>query len=112
MADEDLIFRMEGLDNGHILKDCKGDSDEEDNYFICPITDDYSSSPHDSKKKKTRFFGSLPKANDYGTSSSPRNSFNFRVCKNTKMCGSDRRVFLSDFPPSDEFGVFISTHFF
>lgn len=81
MADEDLIFSMEGLDNGHLLKDCKGDSDEEDNYFICPITDDYSSSPHDSKKKKTRLFGSLPKSNDYGTSSSPRNSFNFRSDK-------------------------------
>ncbi|XP_072275037.1 eukaryotic elongation factor 2 kinase isoform X2 [Pyxicephalus adspersus] len=83
MADEDLIFRMEGLDNAHILKDrcsdCKGDSDEEDNYFICPITDDYSSSPLDAKKKKkTHLFGSLSKENQYGTSSSPRNSFNFR----------------------------------
>ncbi|XP_018423660.1 PREDICTED: eukaryotic elongation factor 2 kinase isoform X3 [Nanorana parkeri] len=82
MADEDLIFRMEGLDNGHILKDrCsdyKGESDEEDNYFICPITDDYSSSPHEGKKKKSRFFGSLTKENEYGTSSSPRNSFSIR----------------------------------
>ncbi|KAM5152091.1 eukaryotic elongation factor 2 kinase isoform 2-T2 [Mantella aurantiaca] len=82
MADEDLMFRMEGLDNAHILKDrCsefKGDSDEEDNYFICPITDDYSSSPRETKKKKTHLFGSLSKSNEYGTSSSPRNSFNFR----------------------------------
>ncbi|KAM4025315.1 eukaryotic elongation factor 2 kinase isoform 2-T2 [Anomaloglossus baeobatrachus] len=83
MADEDLIFSMEGLDNSHILKDhcsdCnKADSDEEENFFICPITDDVSSSPHVAKTKKTRFFGSLTKENEYGTSSSPRNSFNFR----------------------------------
>lgn len=82
MADEDLIFRMEGLDNAHILKDrCsdyKGESDEEDNYLICPITDDFSSSPRDAKKKNTRFFGSLTKEKEYGTSSSPRNSFNIR----------------------------------
>ncbi|KAG8558150.1 hypothetical protein GDO81_016881 [Engystomops pustulosus] len=82
MADEDLIFNMEGLDNSHILKDrCsdyhKGDSDEEDNYFICPITDDVSSH-HVAKPKKTRFFGSLTKETEYGTSSSPRNSFSFR----------------------------------
>ncbi|XP_073503695.1 eukaryotic elongation factor 2 kinase isoform X2 [Phyllobates terribilis] len=82
MADEDLIFSMEGLDNAHILKnhcsDCnKAESDEEDNYYICPITDDVSS-PHVAKTKKTRFFGSLTKEAEYGSSSSPRNSFNFR----------------------------------
>ncbi|XP_069839888.1 eukaryotic elongation factor 2 kinase isoform X2 [Dendropsophus ebraccatus] len=82
MADEDLIFSMEGLDNSHVLKDhcsdCnKADSDEEDNYFICPITDDISS-PHGTKTKKNRLFGSLTKETQYGTSSSPRNSFNFR----------------------------------
>ncbi|XP_066432376.1 eukaryotic elongation factor 2 kinase isoform X3 [Eleutherodactylus coqui] len=82
MADEDLIFRMEGLDNSHILKDrcsdCnKADSDEEDNYFICSITDDVSSH-HLAKTKKTRFFDNLTKDRGYGTSSSPRNSFNFK----------------------------------
>ncbi|XP_077131162.1 eukaryotic elongation factor 2 kinase isoform X2 [Ranitomeya variabilis] len=82
MADEDLIFRMEGLDNAHILKDhcsdCnKAESDEEDNYYICPITDDVSSQ-HVAKTKKTRFFGSLTKEVEYGSSSSPRNSFSFR----------------------------------
>ncbi|KAM3915786.1 eukaryotic elongation factor 2 kinase isoform 4-T4 [Leptodactylus fuscus] len=82
MADEDLIFRMEGLDNSHVLKDrcsdCnKADSDEEDNFFICPITDDVSS-PHATKTKKTRFYGSLTKESEYGTSSSPRNSFTFK----------------------------------
>ncbi|XP_040295304.1 eukaryotic elongation factor 2 kinase isoform X2 [Bufo bufo] len=82
MADEDLIFRMEGLDNSHILKDhCsdynKADSDEEDNYFICPITDDVSSH-HVAKTKKTRFFENLKKDTEYGSSSSPRNSFSFK----------------------------------
>lgn len=79
MADEDLMFTIEGLDNSHVLKDhcsdCnKADSDEEDNYFICPITDDVSS-PHVAKTKKSRLFGSLTKETEYGTSSSPRNSF-------------------------------------
>ncbi|XP_068100719.1 eukaryotic elongation factor 2 kinase isoform X2 [Hyperolius riggenbachi] len=80
MADEDLIFRMEGLDNAPVLKEhsSKGDSDEEDNYFICPITDDYSSSQHEARKKKTRFVSSLTKESEYGSSSSPRNSFSFR----------------------------------
>ncbi|XP_044159411.1 eukaryotic elongation factor 2 kinase isoform X2 [Bufo gargarizans] len=82
MADEDLIFRMEGLDNSHILKDhCsdynKADSDEEDNYFICPITDDVSSH-NTAKTKKTRFFENLKKDTEYGSSSSPRNSFSFK----------------------------------
>ncbi|KAM4025316.1 eukaryotic elongation factor 2 kinase isoform 3-T3 [Anomaloglossus baeobatrachus] len=98
MADEDLIFSMEGLDNSHILKDhcsdCnKADSDEEENFFICPITDDVSSSPHVAKTKKTRFFGSLTKENEYGTSSSPRNSFNFRNGKHHYIkhgCLTDR----------------------
>ncbi|XP_073399084.1 eukaryotic elongation factor 2 kinase isoform X4 [Dendrobates tinctorius] len=82
MAEEDLIFRMEGLDNAHILKDhcsdCnKAESDEEDNYYICPITDDVSSQ-HVAKTKKTRLFSSLTKEAEYGSSSSPRNSFSFR----------------------------------
>ncbi|XP_056390767.1 eukaryotic elongation factor 2 kinase isoform X2 [Hyla sarda] len=82
MADEDLIFSMEGLDNSPMLKDCrsdcnKADSDEEDNYFICPITDDVSSPPV-AKTKKSCLFGSLTKETQYGTSSSPRNSFSFR----------------------------------
>ncbi|KAM9305782.1 eukaryotic elongation factor 2 kinase [Gastrophryne carolinensis] len=81
MADEDLIFRLEGLDNSHALKDrhsdYKADSDEEDNFIICPITEDLSSS-HEAKTKKTRLFGSLAKQTEYGTSSSPRNSFSFK----------------------------------
>ncbi|XP_075686341.1 eukaryotic elongation factor 2 kinase isoform X1 [Rhinoderma darwinii] len=97
MADEDLMFRMEGLDNSHTLKDhCSGcnkaDSDEEDNYFICPITDDVSSPPV-AKTKKTRFFGSLTKDTEYGTSSSPRNSFSFKNDKHRYIkhgCLSDR----------------------
>ncbi|XP_075035804.1 eukaryotic elongation factor 2 kinase isoform X4 [Mixophyes fleayi] len=82
MADEDLIFSMEGLDNSHVLKDrCsdynKADSDEEENYIICPITDD-PSSQQEKKNKKTCFFGKLTKETEYGTSSSPRTSFSFK----------------------------------
>ncbi|KAM4632235.1 eukaryotic elongation factor 2 kinase isoform 2-T2 [Discoglossus pictus] len=82
MADEDLIFRMEGLDNARSLKEqCsdynKADSDEEDNYFICPITDD-PSSPQQTNKKNSHLFNTLRKEGEYGTSSSPRNSFSFK----------------------------------
>ncbi|XP_063790520.1 eukaryotic elongation factor 2 kinase isoform X2 [Pseudophryne corroboree] len=82
MADEDLMFRMEGLDNSHVLKDhcsdySKADSDEEDNYIICPITED-PSLHHETNNKKTRSFGSLTKETQYGTSSSPRTSFSFK----------------------------------
>uniref|UniRef100_A0A8C5R064 Eukaryotic elongation factor 2 kinase n=1 Tax=Leptobrachium leishanense TaxID=445787 RepID=A0A8C5R064_9ANUR len=82
MADEDLIFRMEGLDNSRVQREkCsdynKADSDDEDNFFICPITDD-PDSHQKANKKNLRFFGSLTKEKEYGTSSSPRNSFSFK----------------------------------
>ncbi|OCT61602.1 hypothetical protein XELAEV_18047630mg [Xenopus laevis] len=82
MADEDLIFSMEGLDNINSTKDrCsdynKDDSDEEDNFYICPITDD-PASHHETNKKNPHFFTNLVKQTEYGTSSSPRNSFNFK----------------------------------
>ncbi|OCT64234.1 eukaryotic elongation factor 2 kinase [Xenopus laevis] len=79
MADEDLMFRMEGLDNISSGKDQgsdynKADSDEEDNFYICPITDD-PASHQKSNKKNPGFFTKLVKQSEYGTSSSPRNSF-------------------------------------
>ncbi|KAM8960094.1 eukaryotic elongation factor 2 kinase isoform 2-T2 [Pelodytes ibericus] len=83
MADEDLMFCMEGLDNSRSLKEKvsdysnKADSDDEDNFFICPITDD-PASHHEANKKNSRLFGKLAKETDYGTSSSPRNSFSFK----------------------------------
>ncbi|XP_063286436.1 eukaryotic elongation factor 2 kinase isoform X2 [Pelobates fuscus] len=82
MADEDLIFRMEGLDNSRVIREgtsdySKADSDDEDNFFICSITDD-PASHHEANKKNSRFFSNLRKENVYGTSSSPRNTFSFK----------------------------------
>ncbi|KAM4697540.1 eukaryotic elongation factor 2 kinase [Rhinophrynus dorsalis] len=97
MADEDLIFRMEGLDNKHLLKErcsdySKADSDEEDNFYICPITDD-PAAHHEANKKNSHYFSKLVKQTEYGTSSSPRNSFTFKTGKlqNTKHgCMAER----------------------
>ncbi|MEE6522172.1 hypothetical protein FKM82_020590 [Ascaphus truei] len=83
MADEDLIFRMEGLDNARSLKDqcsdyCKADSDEEDHFFICPITDD-PASHYETNKKNSCYVSKLVKPEGYENSSSPRNSFKIKV---------------------------------
>uniref|UniRef100_A0A674H934 Eukaryotic elongation factor 2 kinase n=1 Tax=Taeniopygia guttata TaxID=59729 RepID=A0A674H934_TAEGU len=81
MADEDLIFRMEGIDNARTTPVDSGnyldaDSDDEDNYFICPITDD----PVSNKSANTKvdnYYSSLAKTEQYSSSSSPR-SFSFK----------------------------------
>lgn len=83
MADEDLIFHMEYLDNATLTKPGCGnchevDSDEEENYYICPITDD----PVLSKAagdKVHNYYSNLVKNECYSSSSSPRNSFQVRV---------------------------------
>lgn len=83
MADEDLIFRMEGIDNARSTTSNSGsypdaDSDDEDNYFICPITDD----PVSNKSagiKVDNYYNDLAKSEQYSSSSSPRNSFSFKV---------------------------------
>lgn len=82
MADEDLIFRLEGIDNARPTAVDSGnyldaDSDDEDNYFICPITDD----PVSNKSANTKvdnYYSSLAKTEQYSSSSSPR-SFSFKV---------------------------------
>uniref|UniRef100_A0A8C3VCH3 Eukaryotic elongation factor 2 kinase n=1 Tax=Catharus ustulatus TaxID=91951 RepID=A0A8C3VCH3_CATUS len=81
MADEDLIFRMEGIDNARTTPADSGnyldaDSDDEDNYFICPITDD----PVSNKSANTKvdnYYSNLAKTEQYSSSSSPR-SFSFK----------------------------------
>uniref|UniRef100_A0A2D4LRH6 Eukaryotic elongation factor 2 kinase n=2 Tax=Micrurus spixii TaxID=129469 RepID=A0A2D4LRH6_9SAUR len=85
MADEDLIFHMEYLDNASLTKlgcgNChEADSDEEDeeeNYYICPITDDpvLNKSAGD---KVHNYYSNLVKNESYSSSSSPRNSFHVR----------------------------------
>ncbi|KAM6352384.1 eukaryotic elongation factor 2 kinase isoform 5-T8 [Alca torda] len=82
MADEDLIFRMEGIDNARSTTANSGncldaDSDDEDNYFICPITDDPVSNKSASIKVDN-YYSNLAKTEPYGSSSSPRNSFSFK----------------------------------
>lgn len=82
MADEDLIFRMEGIDNARSTTANSGnyldaDSDDEDNYFICPITDDPVSSKSASIKVDN-YYSNLAKTEQYSSSSSPRNSFSFK----------------------------------
>uniref|UniRef100_A0A8B9SVP3 Eukaryotic elongation factor 2 kinase n=1 Tax=Anas platyrhynchos TaxID=8839 RepID=A0A8B9SVP3_ANAPL len=82
MADEDLIFRMEGIDNGRSTKVNSGnyldaDSDDEDNYYICPITDDPVSNKSASIKVDN-YYSNLAKTEQYSSSSSPRNSFSFK----------------------------------
>ncbi|XP_069066399.1 eukaryotic elongation factor 2 kinase isoform X3 [Pleurodeles waltl] len=89
MAEEDLIFSMEGLDNASATRErssgyastkktggssdnANEDSDEEDNYYICPITDDpVSNKPISSSVPN--YFSNLVKNEQYATSSSPRN---------------------------------------
>uniref|UniRef100_A0A2H6N7L7 Uncharacterized protein n=1 Tax=Micrurus carvalhoi TaxID=3147026 RepID=A0A2H6N7L7_9SAUR len=82
MADEDLIFHMEYLDNASLTKlgcgNChEADSDEEENYYICPITDDpvLNKSAGD---KVHNYYSNLVKNESYSSSSSPRNSFHVR----------------------------------
>uniref|UniRef100_G1N7P5 Eukaryotic elongation factor 2 kinase n=1 Tax=Meleagris gallopavo TaxID=9103 RepID=G1N7P5_MELGA len=82
MADEDLIFRMEGIDNARLTELTSGnyldaDSDDEDNYYICPITDDPVSNKSASSKVDN-YYSNLAKTEQYSSSSSPRNSFNYK----------------------------------
>ncbi|OXB54334.1 hypothetical protein ASZ78_015514 [Callipepla squamata] len=82
MADEDLIFRMEGIDNARLPEVSSGnyldaDSDDEDSYYICPITDDpVSNKP--ANCKVDNYYSNLAKTEQFSSSSSPRNSFNFK----------------------------------
>uniref|UniRef100_A0A669QMF4 Eukaryotic elongation factor 2 kinase n=1 Tax=Phasianus colchicus TaxID=9054 RepID=A0A669QMF4_PHACC len=82
MADEDLIFRMEGIDNARLTQVTSGnyldaDSDDEDNYYICPITDDPVSNKS-AGSKVDNYYSNLAKTEQYSSSSSPRNSFNYK----------------------------------
>lgn len=83
MADEDLIFHMECLDNAKVTKAASGnyhdgDSDEEDAFYICPITDD-PVSVKAVNGKGPNYYSNLVKNEQYSSSSSPRNSFHFKV---------------------------------
>ncbi|XP_023375855.1 eukaryotic elongation factor 2 kinase [Pteropus vampyrus] len=82
MADEDLIFRLEGVDGGQTPRtghggDSDTDSEDEEGYFICPITDDPRSHQHVNVKVNA-CYGDLTKSGQYGSSGSPASSFNFK----------------------------------
>ncbi|KAK2097682.1 hypothetical protein P7K49_023133 [Saguinus oedipus] len=80
MADEDLIFRLEGVDGGPRAGHdggSDGDSDDEEGYFICPITDDPSSNQN-VNSKVNKYCSNLTKSERYGSSGSPANSFHVK----------------------------------
>ncbi|XP_074062254.1 eukaryotic elongation factor 2 kinase [Macrotis lagotis] len=82
MADEDLIFRLEGIDNGrsphsHHTDFSDDDSDGEDGYYICPITDDPGCDKI-ANSKVSNYYSNLSKNEQYGSSCSPASSFHFK----------------------------------
>lgn len=83
MADEDLIFRLEGVDGGQTPRaghngESEADSDDEEGYFICPITDD-PRSHQNVNSKVNNYYSNLTKSEQYGSSGSPASSFHFKV---------------------------------
>uniref|UniRef100_A0A452SAN5 Eukaryotic elongation factor 2 kinase n=1 Tax=Ursus americanus TaxID=9643 RepID=A0A452SAN5_URSAM len=82
MADEDLIFRLEGVDGGQTPRaghdgESEADSDDEEGYFICPITDD-PRSHQNVNSKVNNYYSNLTKSERYGSSGSPASSFHFK----------------------------------
>ncbi|XP_029803376.1 eukaryotic elongation factor 2 kinase isoform X1 [Suricata suricatta] len=82
MADEDLIFRLEGVDGGQAPRagrdrESEADSDDEEGYFICPITDDPRSHQNVNSKVHS-YYSNLTKSEQYGSSGSPASSFHFK----------------------------------
>lgn len=82
MADEDLIFRLEGVDGGGSSRadhnaDSDADSDDDEGYFICPITDDHMSNQNVSSKVQS-YYSNLMKT-ERGSTGSPASSFHFKV---------------------------------
>uniref|UniRef100_A0A8C5YA17 Eukaryotic elongation factor 2 kinase n=1 Tax=Microcebus murinus TaxID=30608 RepID=A0A8C5YA17_MICMU len=82
MADEDLIFRLEGVDGGRSSQaghdgDSDVDSDDEEGYYICPITDDPRSNQN-VNSKVNNYYGHLTKNERYGSSGSPASSFHVK----------------------------------
>lgn len=81
MADEDLIFRLEGVDGGGSSGaghhgDSDTDSDDDEDYFICPITDDHMSNQNVNSKGQG-YYNNLLKT-ECGSTGSPASSFHFK----------------------------------
>ncbi|XP_028561392.2 eukaryotic elongation factor 2 kinase isoform X1 [Podarcis muralis] len=82
MAEEDLIFHMECFDNTKPAKAVSGnyhdtDSEDEDNYYICPITDDPVANKA-AGDKVSNYYTNLMKNELYSSSASPRSSFDIK----------------------------------
>uniref|UniRef100_A0A8C6IAK4 Eukaryotic elongation factor 2 kinase n=1 Tax=Mus spicilegus TaxID=10103 RepID=A0A8C6IAK4_MUSSI len=81
MADEDLIFCLEGVDGGRCSRaghnvDSDTDSDDDEGYFICPITDDHMSNQNVNSKVQS-YYSNLTKT-ECGSTGSPASSFHFK----------------------------------
>nr|XP_034987975.1 eukaryotic elongation factor 2 kinase isoform X3 [Zootoca vivipara] len=82
MAVEDLIFHMECFDNTKPAKAVSGnyhdtDSEDDDNYYICPITDDPVANKAASDKV-SNYYTNLMKNELNSSSASPRSSFDIK----------------------------------
>lgn len=93
MADEDLIFRLEGVGGQTPRAGRDGasdtDSEDEDGYFICPITDEPRSHQLVSAKANARY-GDLMRREQYGSSGSPAGSFSFKVSGPPAPCAQPK----------------------
>lgn len=83
MADEDLIFRLEGVGGSQTSRaghdgDSDTDSDDDEGYFICPITEDPRAHQHGSCPVGD-YCSDLRKSEQHGFGASPGSSFNIKV---------------------------------
>lgn len=83
MADEDLIFRLEGVDGSQTSRpthtgESDEDSEDEESFFICPITEDPRGNQN-ANAKVNYYCSNLMKQEAYGSSGSPGSSFHFKV---------------------------------
>lgn len=83
MANEDLIFHLEGVGGSQTSRaghdgDSDSDSDDDEGYFICPITDDPRARQHGSCQVGD-YCSDLRKSEQQGFGASPGSSFNIKV---------------------------------
>ncbi|XP_033887456.3 eukaryotic elongation factor 2 kinase-like isoform X5 [Acipenser ruthenus] len=79
MADEDLMFSMDGVDSGGTKRGGSLDDpdiDEEDNYYICPITDD---PVYNKASEICNYLKNLIHNEQYSSSAPSQTSFNVQT---------------------------------
>ncbi|ELK37862.1 Eukaryotic elongation factor 2 kinase [Myotis davidii] len=82
MANEDLIFRLEGVGGSQTSRaghdgDSDTDSDDDEAYFICPITEDPRAHQHGCCQVGD-YCSDLRKSEQHGFGASPGSSFNIK----------------------------------